>query len=171
MSQPRKLPSEDYNEIPTHYRPIKKERLPIDEQGNPIVAPSDFKTRYLRRKEETDDTEAVGDTLPKLLLFVLPDGQTISAPIEREVLIGRRPRPEDPEVTVDLNVYKGHQHGVSRVHCMIAIKHQTLTVRDLGSVNGTQLNGYTLAAAQSYPLRHCDVLTLGQLPLKVIYVD
>lgn len=171
MSQPRKLPHQEASDVPTHYRPIKKERLPIDDNGNPIINPTDFKTRHLNRKQEMDDTEALGDALPKLLLFVLPDGQTLSASVEREILIGRRPRPEDPEVSIDLNTYKGHEHGVSRVHCMVAIKHHTLTVRDLGSVNGTQLNGYALAAAQSYPLRHGDVLTLGQMPLKIVFVD
>jgi pSer/pThr/pTyr-binding forkhead associated (FHA) protein len=54
---------------------------------------------------------------------------------------------------------------VSRQHCMLRITEATASILDLGSVNGTLLNGRRLVGEQ--PLAHGDQLQVGPLVLKV----
>jgi pSer/pThr/pTyr-binding forkhead associated (FHA) protein len=55
---------------------------------------------------------------------------------------------------------------VSRRHCRIDEEGGTLVVRDLGSTNGTLVNG---VAVQHSPLRPGDRLTLGRLSFLANY--
>lgn len=48
---------------------------------------------------------------------------------------------------------------ISRLHCRIAIQNDQITVRDLGSVNGTYVNGYRIRGEQT--LQHGDQLAVG----------
>jgi hypothetical protein len=57
---------------------------------------------------------------------------------------------------------------VSRNHAKIQFDGEKHFVIDLGSTNGTQLNGHRLQSHRPYPLRHGDALTLaGQVHLAV----
>ncbi|MBL4844897.1 MAG: FHA domain-containing protein [Planctomycetes bacterium] len=51
------------------------------------------------------------------------------------------------------------QRGLSRRHCLIFWEEGEASVSDLGSMNGTLLNGRLLYGWR--PLQHGDVLTLG----------
>ena len=53
---------------------------------------------------------------------------------------------------------------VSRHHAELSRRAGRLRVRDLGSLNGTTVNGRPVEVAA---LRHGDVLTLGALPIRV----
>lgn len=55
------------------------------------------------------------------------------------------------------------EESVSRRHARIQIKGATCTVEDLGSANGSYLNGERLRPKEPKPLRDNDVLKLGQL--------
>jgi len=119
--------------------------------------------------ESADDVPA--SYVPTAITFILPDGTCLTAPTTREITLGRHSRPEDPQVTIDLQPHQGHEHGVSRFHAMIVASSGAMVVRDLGSVNGTSLNGVLLQPAKSYPLKHGDLLALGHMVLKVAFVD
>lgn len=88
---------------------------------------------------------------------------------DREIFIGRRARPRDPEVTVDLTDYGAHSMGVSRVHAMITTTKGRLTVQDLNSVNGTLINGRVALPLQRYVLQDGDTITLGALVIQVAF--
>ena len=53
---------------------------------------------------------------------------------------------------------------VSRLHCQVTATDDTLQVKDLGSTNGTFVNGKRIKAAQ---LREGDRLSVGRLELTV----
>lgn len=55
---------------------------------------------------------------------------------------------------------------VSRRHCEISQCDENLTIRDLGSSNGTYLNGHLITHEQL--LRNGDKLTLGMVFLEVL---
>jgi pSer/pThr/pTyr-binding forkhead associated (FHA) protein len=55
---------------------------------------------------------------------------------------------------------------VSRQHCLLRIAEERAMIRDLGSRNGTLLNGNLILGEQ--PLRHGDTLQIGPLILEVI---
>lgn len=54
---------------------------------------------------------------------------------------------------------------VSRQHCLLTVTPGAVRVRDLGSTNGTLVNGLLVVADQ--PLRDGDLLQLGPLTLQV----
>lgn len=73
-----------------------------------------------------------------------------------ECLIGR------PAPGVRVQVPVGHDPGVSRRQALLIRRPDgTLVVRDLGSANGTQLNGRELLAGVDEPLKDGDVLAVG----------
>lgn len=54
-----------------------------------------------------------------------------------------------------------HGEGVSRVHCLLTLREGSIIVRDLGSSNGTWLNGKRLTSKQDTPISKGDVLAIG----------
>ncbi|HKQ04422.1 MAG TPA: FHA domain-containing protein [Blastocatellia bacterium] len=62
--------------------------------------------------------------------------------------------------------------SVSRLHCSLALKPGgQVVVADLGSANGTTVNGQALAATEARPLNPGDVLGVGDLRLSLIEVE
>ncbi len=119
----------------------------------------------------------LSNTIPKKLLenkiFILyyVDGEeVINLPDQDEFTIGRIVEGQVITPDVDLNPYEAYDKGVSRLHATIRINHQTnkIHVIDLGSANGSSVNGYEIPANSEVPLNHGDVLTLGKFNLKVV---
>jgi pSer/pThr/pTyr-binding forkhead associated (FHA) protein len=52
---------------------------------------------------------------------------------------------------------------VSRQHCLLRVTPTVVYLRDLGSRNGTLVNGVLLAINEERPLQHGDRVQLGQL--------
>ena len=85
-----------------------------------------------------------------------------------EVILGRRDPATGATPDVDLTPFAGYRMGVSRRHAAIRQgDDNTLNVWDLGSSNGTFLNGQRLNAHRPYPLRDGDELRLGQMVIRV----
>ncbi|MGF1634865.1 MAG: FHA domain-containing protein [Phycisphaerae bacterium] len=92
------------------------------------------------------------------LVMFRPNGQRRSFPLQRDVtVVGRR---EDCEFRIPLG-------EVSRKHCQIVSEDGTLRVEDLGSSNGTFVNGHRV---QESELEAGDTLQIGPL-LFVLQVD
>ncbi len=85
-----------------------------------------------------------------------------------ELIIGRK-NPETGDIpNVDLDRFDAMEQGVSRRHASIIRKESgSLQIVDLGSPNGTFLNGQRLIANQPRILRDGDELRLGKLVLAV----
>jgi len=77
---------------------------------------------------------------------------------EGENLIGR-----DPEAGFRIN-----SNLVSRRHSLIVVTGESVTIEDLGSKNGTYLNGKKLEEAEL--LSHGDRITLGRLAMRYRFV-
>jgi pSer/pThr/pTyr-binding forkhead associated (FHA) protein len=73
-----------------------------------------------------------------------------------ETLIGRSPE-------CNLRIASGQ---VSRRHCLIKVAEELVSVRDLGSANGTRLNGQAIAAEEDVIIPPGSTLVVG--PLKFI---
>lgn len=121
-----------------------------------------------RSLSQTSNLQAPAATdLPQILQFTLKNGTVLGANTEREISIGRRSRPSDPEVTLDLHTHDGFKGGVSRYHAVIVAVKGILYLRDLNSINGTFLNGYKLMPITSYPLHNGDIIVLGEFEMIV----
>lgn len=88
-------------------------------------------------------------------------------PLQEEMVIGRR----DPNgmmiPDLDLTVYGAYQLGVSRRHAVIRSVERRLNLFDLGSRNGTYLNGYKLSPHQPAPLRDGDEIRVGKISMTI----
>lgn len=82
-----------------------------------------------------------------------------------EVLIGRADPVSRVFPDVDLTPHGGYDAGVSRRHCRLFRQGEQFFVEDLGSTNGTKLNGQAIPPNQPRPLRDGDTLELGLLRL------
>jgi DNA-binding response OmpR family regulator len=96
--------------------------------------------------------------------FQLPSTtKTISYAIDNELLIGR----PDPHELVfsgfDLSPYDGVSKGVSRRHAMFKISGDKLTLIDLGSDNGTMINGDKLEPNAPTEIHDGDIVHFGHL--------
>jgi two-component sensor histidine kinase/putative methionine-R-sulfoxide reductase with GAF domain len=69
--------------------------------------------------------------------------------------------------TIDLRPYHAREYGVSRQHAKIIGSSSTLSVMDLGSTNGTSVNGQPIKANTPRTLTSGDVLKLGGLELVI----
>lgn len=62
-------------------------------------------------------------------------------------------------------------HLASRKHAELLKRAGAWTVRDLGSRNGTSLNGAPLAEGQAHALRHGDVISIADWQARVVVSD
>jgi pSer/pThr/pTyr-binding forkhead associated (FHA) protein len=113
---------------------------------------------------------------------IFPTGGTLRLEIEgspepiylglnhREIVLGRRDPATGALPDVDLTPFAGYRMGVSRRHSQIRHSEEGhLDVFDLGSSNGTFLNGRRLEAHYPYRLRDGDKLALGQIVIRVYF--
>jgi multimeric flavodoxin WrbA len=96
--------------------------------------------------------------------FVLT-GAPIPLPGKQEVLIGRVRPQVDPVPDIDLVPHGGEEAGVSRHHAKMLHDDDGWALEDMGSTNGTFLNGEQLPVGQPAHLRPGDIVRLGQLTL------
>jgi pSer/pThr/pTyr-binding forkhead associated (FHA) protein len=57
---------------------------------------------------------------------------------------------------------------VSRLHAALKIHHNRVTIMDLGSSNGTRVNGQKIVPHVDYPINQGDIIALGKLKIQVI---
>lgn len=60
--------------------------------------------------------------------------------------------------------------GVSRLHAAIMPMEHGVVVEDVGSTNGSRINGLPLIAGRTYNLNHGDLLEIGRLSLNIHFV-
>lgn len=93
-----------------------------------------------------------------------------AASLANQATIGRRDPNTDQVPDIDLDQFAGYRMGVSRKHALLQISGGALTVMDLGSSNGTYLNGNRLAARQPEVVLGGDMLRVGQVLMTVTFI-
>ncbi len=90
----------------------------------------------------------------------------IALPVADVVTMGR----DDPASNtphIDLSPYGAYERGVSRKHVQFRRTNTLVYVSDMGSTNGTFINGRQLLPQDKRLLHNGDELRLGQLRMKV----
>jgi hypothetical protein len=90
---------------------------------------------------------------------------------DHEMFIGRGTAGSAMAPDIDLANQNGGELGVSRLHVSLRYdaEHNTIQIADLGSANGTFINGQRLHPKEVRVLRRGDELRLGKLVLKVSF--
>lgn len=90
-------------------------------------------------------------------------------PKAEDMILGRRDPTTGATPEVDLTSYAGYRMGVSRRHSSLALENNRLNLWDLGSSNGTFINGTRLTPHQPSPVRDGDEVRLGQMVLRLFF--
>jgi pSer/pThr/pTyr-binding forkhead associated (FHA) protein len=69
---------------------------------------------------------------------------------------------------IDLTPYHAYEEGVSRLHATIRVSNENISVFDLGSANGTLINGSKIPPYEPHLLKNGDVLVFGKFQVEII---
>jgi pSer/pThr/pTyr-binding forkhead associated (FHA) protein len=108
----------------------------------------------------------------QLRLFI--DGNNakpVTMKVKERMVIGRADPDARNPLDLDLSGYGGLQSGVSRLHAVITYQDEALYVEDLGSTNGTRINGFRLTPNRAYRLRSGDELEFGRVSVVLRFVN
>ena len=101
-------------------------------------------------------------------LHLLESGNTLDFSERSEFTLGRLSENQPIEPDIDLSPYKAFDNGVSRLHAVIKKTAEKVVLVDLGSSNGSYINGLRVAQHVDHPLQHGDILALGKLKMQVL---
>jgi hypothetical protein len=101
-------------------------------------------------------------------LHLLDTGQMLPLSDRNEFTLGRISEGQPIMPDIDLSPYHAYASGVSRLHAVVRRGSGGITVMDLGSSNGTYLNGKRLTPNAEHLLHHADVVALGKLKIQVL---
>ncbi|MDW8300465.1 MAG: FHA domain-containing protein [Anaerolineae bacterium] len=87
--------------------------------------------------------------------------------VSERAILGRPDEVDGFMPEIDTTPFHGRDKGVSRRHAEFTIIDEQLHVRDLGSTNGTRLNGQLLQPNRFYRVREGDLLQFGNLYMLV----
>ena len=101
-------------------------------------------------------------------LHLLDTGQVLPLSVRNEFTIGRVSEGQPIMPDIDLSPYQAYAAGVSRLHAVIKRDGSRIIFIDLGSANGTYINGKRLTPNVEQTLNHGDIIALGKLKLQIL---
>ncbi len=102
-----------------------------------------------------------------LRLEVMDSPDELVVDPRRETVIGRRDPATGIAPDIDLTAFSGYKLGVSRKHAVLRVRSRRLEIVDLGSSNGTIVNGVRILSHEPQPLHDGDQLSIGKLTIRV----
>jgi pSer/pThr/pTyr-binding forkhead associated (FHA) protein len=101
-------------------------------------------------------------------LYLVDSGQIIHLAGRSEFTLGRVADNQPILPDVDFSAFEAYSQGVSRLHASLKIINSRVVITDLGSSNGTRVNGQKIMPHIDYLLNHGDVIALGKLKIQVL---
>ena len=101
-------------------------------------------------------------------LHLLDTGQMLPLIARSEFTLGRISEGQPIMPDIDLSPYQAYSSGVSRLHSVIKRDGQRVVIMDLGSANGTYVNGKRLNANVEQVIKHGDIISLGKLKIQIL---
>ena len=101
-------------------------------------------------------------------LHLLDTGQVLPLSLRNEFTMGRISEGQPIMPDIDLSPYHAYAAGVSRLHGVIKRDGNKVIFMDLGSANGTYINGKRLTPNVEQALNHGDIIALGKLKMQVL---
>lgn len=144
------------------------------ECGTQLVQPDFAQTQKFSTDSEelrrevfyVDDAPAQGATW--ITLHLLETGEIFPISERNEFTLGRLSENQPIEPDIDLTPFKAFDNGVSRLHAVIRKNQGNVVLVDLGSSNGTYVNGLRIMPNIEQPLRHGDIVALGKLKMQIV---
>lgn len=145
----------DYKEIQT--QPFSKEG--VDSAGG---------TGNSSQGKQADQNARSGESAVEVVrLYIVDVDRTINLSGKTEYTLGRVSTDQPIIPDVDLTEFEAYIQGVSRLHAALKIGRQRVSITDLGSANGTRVNGQKIVPHIDYPLKHGDAIALGKMKIQI----
>jgi hypothetical protein len=103
-----------------------------------------------------------------LSLHLMDSGKIVPLASRNEFTLGRLSEGQPIMPDIDLTPYQAYASGVSRLHAVVKRDAKRVMVMDLGSSNGTYLNGRRLNPHTEESLNHGDIVALGKLKIQIL---
>jgi hypothetical protein len=103
-----------------------------------------------------------------LSLHLMDSGKILPLASRNEFTLGRLSEGQPIMPDIDLTPYQAYASGVSRLHAVVKRDGIQALVMDLGSSNGTYVNGRRLNPHMEESLSHGDILALGKLKIQIL---
>jgi len=143
-----------------------------------VFSDSEFQSNRDIEPELSQDLEAQAYTniasypetssTSKISLSILETGEVVPLVFREETTLGRVSDGQPIIPDLDLSPFSAYEAGVSRLHASIRQQEGQVVIVDLGSANGTRINGIKIEPNVPHTLLHGDVLTLGKLKIQVL---
>lgn len=152
------------------------------------MADKTYSLRYNQSSKQTDHLpeyifrEPVSKSITEIKTLFVPESQCvklfISGMQERidfnktpVVKLGRFDTyyGDGNDYTLDLTYYGALERGVSRRHCQLTRVNNQLVLTDLGSTNGTFVNGKRLQPHRPHILKKGEEVALGRLVIRIVF--
>jgi pSer/pThr/pTyr-binding forkhead associated (FHA) protein len=104
-----------------------------------------------------------------IALYIRDAAEPIQFRPTARTVFGRVDSTSPARPDIDLTPYGALENGVSRIHAAICRNDDTLTIVDMGSANGTHLNGQRLVRDQPRVLRDGDEIRMGKLVTHIYF--
>jgi hypothetical protein len=101
-------------------------------------------------------------------LHLLDTGQMLPLSERNEFTLGRISEGQPIMPDVDLSPYQAYASGVSRLHAVLKREARRVFLMDLGSSNGTYVNGKRLNPNVDHAVANGDVVALGKLKIQIL---
>ena len=125
-------------------------------------------TKELARKRRLPATPPSKLLNNWVTLHLVDTGQVLPLAERNEFTLGRISEGQPIMPDVDLSPYQAYSRGVSRLHAVIKREASHIFLMDLGSANGTYVNGKRLSPNVEHPLTNGDVVALGKLKFQIL---
>jgi pSer/pThr/pTyr-binding forkhead associated (FHA) protein/CheY-like chemotaxis protein len=102
-----------------------------------------------------------------IIIFVEGHREPIGAVVSPQLTLGRQGGGTNNRTYVDLESHGAFDKGVSRNHARIKHTDTQFVIEDLGSSNGTFINGRGLKPGEIHPLKNGDEVRLGELRMHI----
>lgn len=138
-----------------------------EELATQIITDNDIKMESKQSKEDKYQSFNVNEAWGSLHL--VDTGQVLPLSIKNEFTLGRVSEGQPIMPDIDFSPYQAYASGVSRLHSVLKRTGDRVIYMDLGSANGSYINGARLAPNVEHPLQHGDVIALGKLRIQILF--
>jgi hypothetical protein len=123
---------------------------------------------WAKQVETKGTPEPVVNSDTLISLSIINTGDCLPLSSLNEVTLGRVSEGQPVIPDIDLTPYKAYEGGVSRMHASIRMIEDLVMVTDLGSANGTRVNGMQTTPHIPCPIKHGDIITLGKFKIQLL---
>jgi hypothetical protein len=104
----------------------------------------------------------------RIMVHIIDNGKLIPVTDKTEFTVGRASEGQPITPDVDLGEFNAFDYGVSRLHIVVRLTGEKLTIMDLGSSNGTFINAVRVPINSEQTVTSADIISLGKFRIQIL---